>query len=135
MGKRKGGIYGTGAKGKATRLHSEIIRSAGRCEICGSLERLQAAHIISRNYDATRTDLRNALVLCAGCHMGQSFFSPVEVSLCWLNKYSKRLYNELVKRAKSKHNKIDWDQEVVFLSSILERIKNGEQIDFNEIYD
>lgn len=63
-------IYGKGAKAKATRLHSELVRSRGRCERCGRTDKaLQCAHIIGRRYSATRTDERNAWALCAGCHM------------------------------------------------------------------
>jgi 5-methylcytosine-specific restriction endonuclease McrA len=62
-------IYGKGPRGKATRLHSLVVRSRGRCERCGSANGLQAAHIIPRRYAATRTDENNAWCLCAGCHM------------------------------------------------------------------
>ena len=61
--------YGKGSKGKATRLHSLVVRSRGSCERCGSGNGLQCAHIISRRYSATRTDEVNAWCLCAGCHM------------------------------------------------------------------
>lgn len=57
----------------ATRLHSKIIRSTGRCvavtmwgiECSGNLE---AAHIAPRRYAATRTDLANAVCLCHAHH-------------------------------------------------------------------
>lgn len=62
------GIYGKGLRGKATKLHSLVVRSRGRCERCGSTQTLQAAHIIPRRYAATRVDPENAWCLCAGCH-------------------------------------------------------------------
>lgn len=67
----KRSTYGRGPKGKATRLHSLVVRSRGRCERCGerNADKLQAAHIISRRFAATRTDERNAWCLCARCHM------------------------------------------------------------------
>ena len=79
-------IYGKGARGKATMLHSVVVRSRGACERCGRpgedqdvkvaglgtvtlpIGGLQAAHIVSRRYAATRTDERNGWALCAGCH-------------------------------------------------------------------
>ena len=61
--------YGKGARGKATRLHAELVRSRGRCERCGSTSNLQCAHIIPRRFAATRTDETNAWCLCAACHM------------------------------------------------------------------
>ena len=60
---------GKGAKAKATRLHSELVRTRGLCQRCGSGRTLQCAHIIGRRYSATRTDENNAWCLCAGCHM------------------------------------------------------------------
>lgn len=62
-------IYGRGLKGKATKLHAEVVRSRGRCERCGGTSHLQCAHIIPRRYAATRVDPVNAWCLCAGCHM------------------------------------------------------------------
>jgi len=60
-------------KNKATRLHSEIVRGRGRCEAQGydgqgCAGPLETAHIVSRRYSATRTDLDNALCLCSGHH-------------------------------------------------------------------
>jgi hypothetical protein len=61
--------YGTGDRGKATRLHAEIVRARGRCERCGSSSgQLQCAHIVRRIHAHTRTDLTNAWCLCASCH-------------------------------------------------------------------
>lgn len=61
-------IYGKGIRGKATRLHAIVIRQRGACQNCGSTDTLQAAHIISRRYAATRCDPNNAFCLCATCH-------------------------------------------------------------------
>lgn len=60
--------YGKGPRGKATRLHSQLVRSRGSCEHCGSKVALQTAHIISRRFPLTRTDEDNAFCLCAACH-------------------------------------------------------------------
>lgn len=70
-----------GAKGKADRLFSLLVREAGVCAACGwacpcpeaprhhtADCRLQCAHIISRRFSRTRCDLRNAVALCAKCH-------------------------------------------------------------------
>jgi hypothetical protein len=65
----KATTYGKGARGRATRLHSLLVRSRGQCEACGGTNSLQCAHIIGRRYAATRADERNAFCLCAGCHM------------------------------------------------------------------
>src|SRR5690606_9811550 len=62
-------IYGKGLKAKATKLHSLVVRSRGRCERCGSTSNLQAAHIVPRRYSVTRCDPEAAWALCAGCHL------------------------------------------------------------------
>lgn len=53
----------------ADKLWSLIVRTAGKCRICGVTERLQAAHGFSRRYLGTRHDLRNGWCLCAGHHV------------------------------------------------------------------
>ena len=65
--------YGTGKRGKATRLHAEVVRARGRCEAKGwngltCSKQLQCAHIISRRYAATRCDPTNAYCMCAAHH-------------------------------------------------------------------
>src|SRR5690606_22092251 len=57
----------------ATELHSKIVRARGVCswslhhaDPCAG--RLECAHIIRRRFAATRTDLDNALCLCAKHH-------------------------------------------------------------------
>lgn len=59
----------------ATRLHSKIIRAVGYCEwtrdVADGSEcsgRLECCHIIRRAWRATRTDLDNAVCLCAAHH-------------------------------------------------------------------
>lgn len=78
--------WGKGPRGKATMLHSYVVRSRGACEMCGRpgedlvvavpklgklvlpIGGLQAAHIVSRSYAATRTDETNAWALCPAHH-------------------------------------------------------------------
>lgn len=50
------------------KICSEIIRSRGVCEKCGSSKNLQCCHIFSRTYRSTRWSLENLLCLCAKCH-------------------------------------------------------------------
>lgn len=55
-------------KAEADKLVSKIVRGYGKCEKCGDNQCLQAAHIYSRRFNATRHDLNNLLCLCAKCH-------------------------------------------------------------------
>ena len=62
--------YGKGDKGKATRLHSLLVRSRGRCERCGETryDKLTTAHMIPRRFSATRTMEEASWCLCYSCH-------------------------------------------------------------------
>lgn len=118
-----GVAYGKGAKGRATKLHSEITRSLGHCERCGKTNTLQTAHIITRKYSATRTMLNNAFCLCAACHF---FFGnhPAEfrpfIDIMWAGD----IYDDLYKLSQ-KVTKKDWEAEV-------DRLKELKDLDLPE---
>lgn len=113
-------IYGKGAKGKATRLHAQIIRSRGECEACGSTNALQCAHIISRKYARTRTMLENAFCLCASCHM-RFTDNPVEFGTFTLDKIGDEIYVMLLAE-RNRIDKVDWEEEVCRLKQIMENL-------------
>lgn len=85
-------------KNKATALHSILVRARGRCENCGSTRNLQCAHIVSRRFAATRTDLENAFCLCAGCHMYFTHW-PVEFGMFVEQKIGLSRYEALSAKA------------------------------------
>lgn len=82
--------YGKGPKGRATRLHSLVVRARGRCESCGESDysKLQCAHLVSRKFSATRTDEKAAFALCAACHRRYTDF-PLEFA-----EFAKRTLGE-----------------------------------------
>lgn len=97
-------------KQRATVLHSQIVRSAGQCRSCGKRTDLQCAHIVSRRYSATRTDLDNAFCLCAGCHMRYTEW-PLEFATFVENEIGELAYEKL--RAKAlEGTRVDWQAEV-----------------------
>ena len=102
-------IYGKGTKGKATRLHSLIVRDRGSCEACGSGNNLQCAHIISRKYSWTRTSLDNAFCLCARCHRHYTD-NPVEFGEFTIEMIGTDRYDELIVLRET-NAKFDWDTE------------------------
>ncbi len=60
-------------KEAATRLHSLIVRSLGRCEAAGMYgldcsDTLNACHIIRRSRSGVRTDLSNSFCACTTHH-------------------------------------------------------------------
>tara|TARA_Y100001949_G_scaffold5023_1_gene3862 strand:- start:1686 stop:2045 length:360 start_codon:yes stop_codon:yes gene_type:complete len=109
-------IYGKGDKGKATKLHAQLTRSLGYCQCCGGTNHLQCAHIISRKYSHTRTDLENAFCLCAACHR---YFTdnPVEFGDFVTREIGDDKYVALKKQRESL-DKVDWTEEVARLTSI-----------------
>ena len=70
------------AKGRladlADRLWSLAVKDdwAHRCAICGRRENLNSHHLIPRQHQATRFDLRNGICLCKTCHQFCPNYSP-----------------------------------------------------------
>jgi hypothetical protein len=58
----------TPAQEQADRLFARAVRGIGYCENCGTTERLECAHVLSRRHLAIRVDFRNAICLCHECH-------------------------------------------------------------------
>lgn len=119
----------SGAKAKADRLFSLIVRSSGGCEWCdyecGCPDkprkhvqgcRLQCAHVRSRRFSATRTDERNAVCLCAGCH---HYFTdhPYEWAEAVDEIQGAGVYAEMM-AASEPVTKVDWGSEVERLSRV-----------------
>lgn len=122
---RNTGTYGKGAKGKADKLFSLIIRSAGRCAACGDNDyrKLQCAHIVSRRYSVTRTDEDNAVALCWGCH--RRFTDDPFAWVTWVYGYmGEEAYEALrVKARDGVGTKVDWSAEADRLAAIWKRIE------------
>lgn len=104
------------AKTLATKLHSEIVRARGACEACGSTRNLQCAHIISRRYAHTRTEIDNALALCASCHIRFTEW-PLEFAEFVNEHCAPGQYEQMVARSQ-RRGKVDWEAEVVKLRAI-----------------
>ncbi len=118
--------YGKGPKAKATRLHSKLVRSRGKCESCGDdqYEHLQCAHIISRRYSTTRCDENAAFCLCWKCHRRYTdhpdeWMSFVEKKI-GLDEYL-RLKHKAIEGSRSRV-KVDWDAEVLRLQALLKEV-------------
>lgn len=113
-----------GAKAKCDKIFSQIIRSIGECEKCYKIEYLQCAHIISRRYSNTRTDLRNAFSLCAGCHR---YFTdhPREFSRFITQTWAQEYYDHIYKKSQEV-GKVNWDEEYERLKQIKKWLDNNE---------
>jgi len=98
-------------KAKADREWSRAVakRAGYKCEWCGQSDgKLEAHHIISRRYIATRYDLDNGIYLCFTCHM-KAHQNPQEFREFVEKKYGKKRLRELKGKAKQK-GKIDYEE-------------------------
>lgn len=127
-------IYGKGPKGKATRLHAELVRSRGKCEACAvgwspmpkSAGPLECAHIISRRYSATRTDEHNAFALCSSHHRHFTLWG-VEFARFIESKIGVAGYDALKTKAEANPRPwrdSDWKAEVERLSALLAEVES-----------
>lgn len=128
--------YGKGAKKKAIKLHSLFVRTrAGfKCENCG-IERgvirinpktkketkvaIQCAHIISRRYNATVTDERNAVSLCASCHYAFGM-DPLGFAQFIIGKHDTVAVYRDLRRKVDEEFKPDWNDEIERLQGLLD---------------
>lgn len=85
---------------------ARVIRSVGRCHRCGATTSLQCAHVLSRRYMGVRFDERNAICLCARCHM---FFThrPLEWEEYVLGFMGADLFAELKRIAREFQGPLD----------------------------
>ena len=122
----KSTTYGTGPRGKATKLHSQLVRSRGCCERCGSTDpaKLQTAHIVGRRFAATRTDERTAWCLCAGCHFRLTEHPDEHMAFVGVT-IGMDAFHELKQKALAgvKANDVFWQAECVRLSALLAEVE------------
>ncbi len=97
---------------RADTAFGKVVRSVGYCQSDRTDHKgnLQCAHIISRDYKRIRTDRRNALCLCAGCHMYYTH-RPLEWRQ-WIDTTYPGLWDELTALALT-YEKVDWKSEAV----------------------
>lgn len=69
----------------ADRLWSKAVSAdwAGKCAVCGA-RKCEAHHLIPRQHQATRYDLRNGIALCAPHHQFDPNISPHQNAAGWL---------------------------------------------------
>ncbi len=123
-------LYGRGPKGKATKLHSAVVRSRGACERCGSTAWLETAHIIGRSAVGDpdgitlRTNPDNAWCLCSSCHRRTGEHAD-EFMLLVEQTIGVDLYLEF-KRLKYAPHRVwrnaDWELEAARLARMLEAV-------------
>ena len=117
---------------KATDMARKIWRTVGVCEAgkkCLSKRekpQLQGAHIFGVGaYPRLKADLRNGMSLCATCHR---HYTSAPLDFADFVKTTK--YKKYLKPLRDKNNgpkvKIFWDEKLVELKDIYDRIMEGE---------
>lgn len=123
-------IYGTGDKAKATKLHSELVRSIGHCESCFKTPpnvQLQCAHIQGRKSSATRTLLINAFSLCASCHRIYTD-KPLNFSRFVTGTWAQE-YRELLLQLSNTPTKVNWTDRLAELKDYKQKLESGTTLD------
>ena len=103
---------------RAEVLFAASIRTRGYCEVCGTDQMLQCAHILTRGYKQIAFDEDNALCLCKDHH---EYFTPRPKEWRKFITYmmGKEKFASLREKAVQYHKKIDY-------KSLVERLKNGQ---------
>ena len=109
-----------GAKGKADRLFSLLVRDRGVCEArtahdwgfidwhSACVGAVVTAHIVGRGYATTRTEFDNALALCANAHLHFDSWADDKVALTDAI-YGEGHYADVKRRAnEGVGTKVDW---------------------------
>ncbi len=121
-----GNIYGYGDKAKATKLHSELVRTVGYCEACFRLPpqvQLQCAHIQGRKSSATRTLLINACCLCASCHR---IFTDKPLNFSrWITGTWIQEYRDMLIQLSNTPTKVNWTDRFAELKEYKKELENG----------
>ena len=105
---------------KCDKLWSLIIRSGGRCEICGSFKAQNPHHVIGRRNFNLRWDIRNGCLLCSNHHTSGKFSAHNDP--IWFMKWFKENRGDDYEYLVKKKNKI-WDRDYDKVLNDLQEVK------------
>lgn len=121
------------AKGRlkemADQLWSLAIRADwdDKCAVCGSRQSLNAHHLIPRQHEATRYDLRNGISLCAHCHQYSADISPHQNAagwILWLEAHQWQRYNWLIQTtANGEHKRFSGTKNADYYCDTIRRLR------------
>lgn len=106
-----------GAKAKADKLFSQLIRSRGACQVCGD-PNVVTAHIIGRRFSWTRTDEMNAWALCPSHHYEVDNYADAKMALV-RKTIGEATYYALRAKSQQVGSQFDWPAEVERLQGLL----------------
>lgn len=80
---------------KLDKIISKIVRLRDKkCVCCGSTDKLQCGHYVSRKYNALRWDLTNCHAQCGGCNIIHNR-NPSTYSKYMIESYGTSIFKEL----------------------------------------
>ena len=91
-------------KYSADLLWGRIIKSKGKCEVCGETKYLNPHHIIGRRVLILRHDLQNGVCLCSGCHIMRT--KSAHQDPLWFYEWVKEHYPERIEYLNKQKNVI-----------------------------
>lgn len=98
---------------EADRVFSLWIRSRDkRCICCGTTERLQCGHLITRGAKSVRFDEENSNAQCARCNFLHEH-RPEFYTTQFLRKYGRKKYEDLVRRSKQPKKWTTWELDEI----------------------
>ena len=132
------------AKGRlrdmADQLWSRAVRDdwANQCADCTGRLTLNAHHLIPRQHEATRYDLRNGICLCSYCHQFDSLTSPHQNAagfMRWLKQCQPELHDWYVEAVDSgKFRRFDGTKNADYYCGVIRGLKEYvEDEDFEKI--
>jgi len=95
-------------KNKCDKMWSEIIRSRGQCEICGTYKASNPHHVIGRQNYNLRWDILNGCLLCSNHHTSGRLSAHTDSIwfMEWFKENRQKDYEHLVKK-----KNIIWDKD------------------------
>lgn len=98
----------TKLKMKLSKLWSEIVRSKGVCEYCGTTSYLNAHHHYGKRAESVRWDIDNGICLCPKHHVYSSEFSAHQtpaIFVRWINKKRGKAWEDRLRKKHAKTTK------------------------------
>jgi hypothetical protein len=106
-------------------LWSQIVKSDGKCEVCGRKDTLNSHHIFSRSNMSVRWDLDNGICLCVAHHVFANFSAhkaPMEFTQWILAERGEKWFVALRTKARTVVRKIDKTAVYVELKTKLDEL-------------
>ena len=124
---KKRGTSTAAKKRRAIQLWGQYVHARDQfCQRCGKADgKLDAHHVLIRNFAITAADETNGVLLCFKCH-GVMHSDPMEAILFYEQRFGPDGYRELRRKAYEGQGKTlraaHWDEAIERLGALLEEV-------------